>query len=309
MTNQSHLPQLTAAPRLNLIPTTPDHFDALHELYRDPETMRFMPTVPHTSVEETRKHLEHSMRLNGAQFWTIFLKNSGEIIGLVNRLGETVIPGMGYIIKRNYWGQGLAAEACRQVMAYQFEQESIDKLELWINEDNHASVRVAEKLGFRIKGRILQKYAHEDNHHVMLVYGLWKEEWSGGTHVPAKARISDVDPVLVVKDIETALAFFTETLGFDLNFTWGKPINHAGVSWGDWTGAKVMIQLSQASPDFERDPYANLHFYTDARLDELFETFKANGVEVVTEPTDHPWGMRDFSIRGPEGCLLRFGTL
>jgi ribosomal-protein-alanine N-acetyltransferase len=308
MTEQTSIPALTAAPRLNLIPTTPDHFPGLHAIFSDDETMRFMPTLPHKTVEETKKHIEHDMSHPGAQHWTIFLKNSDEPIGLVNRLGGTMIPGMGYIIKRNYWGQGLAAEACRQVMAYQFEQEDIDKLELWINEDNRASLRVAEKLGFKLKGQLLQKYDYEDNHHVMLVYGLWKEEWSGGAHLLTKARISDVDPVLIVNDIESALKFFTETLGFDLNFTWGNPINHAGVTWGDWSGAQVLIQLGQAPPDFDKTPYTQLHFSTDAKLDELFNTFKANGVEVVTEPTDHPWGMRDFSIRGPEGSLLRFGT-
>ncbi|MEE4195439.1 MAG: GNAT family N-acetyltransferase [Anaerolineae bacterium] len=308
MTTQNELPQLTTAPRLDLIPTIPDHFPALHELYRDPETMRFMPTLPHQTVEETQKHLEQDMSHPGAQYWTIFLKNSDEPIGLVNMLGGTPIPGMGYILKRNYWGQGLAAEACRQVMAYQFEQEGIDKLELWINEDNRASVRVAEKLGFKLKGTLLQKYGHEDDHHIMQVYGLWKEEWSGSEHADWKPRIHKLEPVLLVRDIKAAIQFYTEALGFELDFTYGEPLDYAAVSWGEWSGATVTIQLSQALPEWNTLPNVQLFFFTDSRIDELFRAFSENGVEVVSKPANHPWGMREFAIRDPEGSLLRFGT-
>lgn len=308
MTLQKKLPQLTAAPRLNLIPTTPEHFPGLHTIFSDAETMRFMHTLPHKTVEETQKHLEHDMSQPGTQHWTIFLKNSDEPIGLVNRLGGTMIPGMGYIIKRNYWGQGLAAEACRQVMTYEFEQEGIEKLELWINEDNRASLRVAEKLGFKLKGQLLQKYSYEDNHHGMLVYGLWKEEWSGAEHRPDKPRIHRLEPVLIVRDIKATIRFYTETLGFNLDFTYGEPISHASVSWGDWTRERVTVQLSLAPPDCESIPYTQLYFYTDARIEELFERFLAKGAEVVSEVKDFPWGMREFAIRDPEGPLLRFGT-
>jgi RimJ/RimL family protein N-acetyltransferase/uncharacterized glyoxalase superfamily protein PhnB len=308
MTARIPLPPLTEAPRLNLIPTTTAHFAGLHELFRDPETMRFMPTPPHTTEAETQKHLEHEMSYTGAQHWTIFLKNSDEPIGLVNMLGGTAIPGMGYLLKRNYWGQGLTAEACRQVIAYQFEHEGIDRIELWINEDNRGSLRVAEKLGFKLKGQLLQKYNHEENDHMMLVFGLWKEEWAGGDHTFIKPRISKLEPVLIVRDIKTAIQFYTETLGFDLDFTYGEPIDYAGVSWGDWSGAKVTIQLSQALPEWNTLSKSQLFFFTDSKLDDLFQAFQEKGVEVVSAPTTHPWGMREFAIRDPEGPLLRFGT-
>jgi len=308
MTEQTSLPKLTDAPRLNLIPTMADHFNGLHALFSDAETMRFMPTLPHQNVEETQKHLEHDMSHSGAQHWTIFLKNSDEPIGLVNMLGETAVPGMGYLIKRNYWGQGLAAEACRQVMRFQFEHEGIDRIELWINENNRGSLRVAEKLGFKLKGQLLQKYNYEDNHHVMQVFGLWKEEWSGDKYTAPKPRIHGLEPVLIVRDMDATINFYTEILGFDLDFTYGEPINHAAVSWGDWSGGKVTVQLSLAPQDCEALPYSQLYFFTDARIDELFQSFTAKGVEVVSEVKDFPWGMREFAIRDPEGPLLRFGT-
>ena len=308
MKKQTALPELTQAPRLNLMPTTSDHFEDLHTLFKDPETMHFMPTPPHEDAEVTLQHLQQEMSLPGAQYWTIFLKNGSEPIGLINMLGDTNVPGMGYLIKRNYWGQGLAAEACRQVITYQFENTGIDQIELWINEDNHASIRVAEKLGFKLKGHLLQKYSYEMNHHVMLVYGIWKEEWSGKKHIHGLARINKVEPVLISKDIEESIRFYTETLGFQLEFTYGNPVNHAAVSWGDWSGSKVTLQLSQAEPDCETVPYAQLYFFTDAQIEGLFESFKANDVEIVSEIKDFPWGMREFAIRDPQGPLLRFGT-
>lgn len=90
----------------------------------------------------------------GAVLWAICLRDTNEIIGHVHYLGETRLPGMGYIIRRNHWGKGIAPEACRTVLPYGFEELGYDRIELWIDAPNYASQRVAQKLGFRLEGRI-----------------------------------------------------------------------------------------------------------------------------------------------------------
>jgi ribosomal-protein-alanine N-acetyltransferase len=59
---------------------------------------------------------------------------------------------MGYIIRRDFWGQGLTAEACRAALGYGFDVLGLDRVELWIDTTNYASQRVAQKLNFRVKG-------------------------------------------------------------------------------------------------------------------------------------------------------------
>ena len=47
-----------------------------------------------------------------------------------------------------------------------------------------------------------------------------------------------------------------------------------------------------------------VHFHTDD-LDATFEKLRASDAEIVQEPTDQPWGTRDFAVRDPSGNLLR----
>jgi predicted enzyme related to lactoylglutathione lyase len=45
-------------------------------------------------------------------------------------------------------------------------------------------------------------------------------------------------------------------------------------------------------------------FRTDD-LDATFERVRASGAEVLQEPTDQPWGVRDCALRDPSGNLIR----
>ena len=48
-----------------------------------------------------------------------------------------------------------------------------------------------------------------------------------------------------------------------------------------------------------------LVFRTDD-LDATFETVRASGAEVLQEPIDQPWGLRDCAFRDPAGNMVRF---
>ena len=47
-----------------------------------------------------------------------------------------------------------------------------------------------------------------------------------------------------------------------------------------------------------------VHFHTDD-LDGTFERLVTSGAEIVSEPTEQPWGARDCAVRDPSGNLLR----
>jgi len=182
-------------------------------------------------------------------------------------------------------------------------------VELWINEANTASQRVAQKLGFAIKGRIPQKYAYEEAHHFMLVYGLlaaeWREEPEGQPH---RSGLFSVEPVLMVEDVSETAEYYRDRLGFQIDFLFGEPANHAAVSRGDWTGSTVTIQLTRLPEGRRLEPAGYLYIVTDTRLDALCQDYRAHGVEIVSDPQDQPWGMREFTIRDLNGHLLVFAT-
>ena len=56
---------------------------------------------------------------------------------------------LGYWIGEEYWGQGLVAEACQELIKHAFEDLNIDKIYASFKYENHQSKRVLEKLGFK----------------------------------------------------------------------------------------------------------------------------------------------------------------
>ena len=44
-------------------------------------------------------------------------------------------------------------------------------------------------------------------------------------------------------------------------------------------------------------------------VDQFYQEVSARGVEVISRPTTEPWGLREFSIRTPDGHRIRLGEL
>ena len=59
---------------------------------------------------------------------------------------------LGYILRRNSWGRGIATEAAGRLVQFAFEVAEIDPVVAIIDEPNDASRRVLRKLGFEEAG-------------------------------------------------------------------------------------------------------------------------------------------------------------
>ena len=103
---------------------------------------------------------------------------------------------------------------------------------------------------------------------------------------------------LPVSDVRAAAEFYTKKLGFKLAFTWGVPLSMAGVNLGH-----VQIFLEQGTPN----PAGCSVYFVVSDADELYEFQRSNGVEVVQEPGDREYGLRDYRVRDLHGYLLGFG--
>ena len=122
-------------------------------------------------------------------------------------------------------------------------------------------------------------------------------------------ELHGVQPVLFVQDVEVTLAYYRDTLGFHVDFAHGSPPVHARVSSGERQGpsaARVRFQLAQDPQPVERSCY--LYVHVGRKLDELLEAYRSRGVEIVGEPQDRPWGLREFQVRDCNGYLLTFAT-
>ena len=97
--------------------------------------------------------------------------------------------------------------------------------------------------------------------------------------------------------------FYCEMLGFRSHGTWGEGPDFAIVQHG-----RVTIALDRArdgGPIPTNQYWAAYVYVEDA--DALCEQVERVGVEIVREPEDMPYGLRDFDIRDPDGYLLAFG--
>jgi uncharacterized glyoxalase superfamily protein PhnB len=118
-------------------------------------------------------------------------------------------------------------------------------------------------------------------------------------------------------DPDAALAFFRDTLGFEVR----KDVGYNGMRWitvgpADQPGTSIVLYPPEATPGLTDDErrtitemmakgtYASILLAT-ADLDRTFEKVQASGAEVVQEPTDQPYGVRDCAFRDPAGNMVR----
>ena len=111
---------------------------------------------PHKSVEESASILK--MFIDGRKTFAVVLKENNKAIGSVGiEKLSTEIDGyenmsgreLGYVLNKDYWGQGLMPEAVKAVINYCFETVGCDYLLCSCSPQNTQSARVIEKCGFR----------------------------------------------------------------------------------------------------------------------------------------------------------------
>lgn len=119
-------------------------------------------------------------------------------------------------------------------------------------------------------------------------------------------------------DPEAALGFYRDTLGFEVR----KDVGYAGMRWltvgpPDQPQTSIVLHPPAADPgitESERQTIldliakgtygAALTLATDD-LDGLFDRMQAAGADVIQEPMDQPYGVRDCAFRDPTGNLVR----
>ena len=121
-------------------------------------------------------------------------------------------------------------------------------------------------------------------------------------------------------DPEASLAFYRDTLGFDVRLD----VGYEGMRWitvgppGSPTRRSSCTRRRRPGvTDDERrviaemmakGTYAGVNLAT-RDLDGTFERLQAGDAEVVQEPTEQPYGIRDCALRDPSGNLLRIQEL
>jgi uncharacterized glyoxalase superfamily protein PhnB len=118
-----------------------------------------------------------------------------------------------------------------------------------------------------------------------------------GDFVPHIA-CEEVFPLMGVKNIGEAVDYYSNKLGFKVQFTWGDPPGFAGMTLGN-----VAIQLSSSMPE----RYAGFAYFVVSDAKELHSFHLANGIDIIEPPAERDYEMYDYRIRDPWGNELGFG--
>jgi uncharacterized glyoxalase superfamily protein PhnB len=122
-------------------------------------------------------------------------------------------------------------------------------------------------------------------------------------------------------DPDAALAFYSDTLGFEVRADVGEgAMRWITVGPADQPNTSIVLEPPAADPGITDDErrtisemmakgtYARILLATND-LDGTFEQLQAGEADVVQEPTEQPWGVRDCAVRDPAGNLIRIQEL
>ena len=122
-------------------------------------------------------------------------------------------------------------------------------------------------------------------------------------------------------DPDASLAFYRDTFGFEVR----NDVEYGGMRWitvgpADQPGTSIVLEPPGAGDGITDDErrtivemmakgsYAHIILAT-ADLDGTFARLQASGAEVVQEPAEQPYGVRDCAFRDPAGNLIRINEL
>ena len=150
----------------------------LCELLQDEEVMYawehgFSQEEIHSWMERTFARYQD----NGFAHFAAIEKETGAFVGVIGPIVEAVedVPytGLGYILKKEYWGKGYATEGAAACMEYAFTVLNAEKVTAEIRPENRLSRRVAERLGMRVEREFAKHYHGKDMPH--LIYSKTRE--------------------------------------------------------------------------------------------------------------------------------------
>jgi ribosomal-protein-alanine N-acetyltransferase len=146
----------------------PEDLDGLAAVFSDPETMRYIGEgaiksrgAVATQIDDERAYFDE----HGFTMFTVIRKADSAVLGDCGlwTWKETGEIEIGWHLARKFWGQRFASEAAAAVLDFA-NQAGLDQLICMVQTENVASLRIAERLGFRLdrewlrRGRLTRRY-------------------------------------------------------------------------------------------------------------------------------------------------------
>ena len=124
------------------------------------------------------------------------------------------------------------------------------------------------------------------------------------THMITLPRLNAIAPQLLVDDLEAALAYYRDRLGFRVDFAYEgfyAAVHRDG----------ALIHLKCAPKTVQDRAHRKEHEHLDAYIEvsgvgELYDELRSRGAWVLTSLVERPWGHTDFLVEDADGYILCF---
>lgn len=160
--------------------------DDLHDLYAvhsDVEVMRYWSFPAWTELSQARERLANASAGRDAErllCWAIADRDDDRVIGGVTLFAIDRAQGraeIGYSLRSDQWGRGLAREALRLALAHAFDTLGLRRVEADIDPRNTRSCGLAERMGFVREGVLRERWLVADALQDSAMYGLLARDW------------------------------------------------------------------------------------------------------------------------------------
>ena len=163
--------------RLSIVPIAEGLIDDLVAVNGDPAVTEYLPYATWTSREDGLAWLSRMKTLEEsgtARQLALTLKTSGRAIGTLLLFkydeGSRRIE-IGYALAQAYWAKGLMHEALGAACRVAFEELGCRRLEAEVNPGNAASCKLLMRLGFKLEGRLRQRWSAKGKTYDTNLYG------------------------------------------------------------------------------------------------------------------------------------------
>lgn len=169
--------------QLELRSARPEHAQAFADLVvtNHDSLRKYLPAVTQVnSLEAAQEHMVHCMKeAETLELLEVHIFFENQLCGAI-RLNyfehHNKKVALGYLIDTAHRGKGLVGKSARVMIDYAFNTLNMNRIELRCVPENQASVKVAERLGFILEGRLRQAEMLDQGPVDLLVYSLLKSD-------------------------------------------------------------------------------------------------------------------------------------
>jgi uncharacterized glyoxalase superfamily protein PhnB len=127
------------------------------------------------------------------------------------------------------------------------------------------------------------------------------------TITAVKPQLASIAPQFLVDDLDGAIAYYRDVLGFAFGEPWG-----GFYAIGERDGVEIHLKEAPKNADERTHRHANEHLDAYVRvkgIDTFYAQCVAKGANIIKPLAEMPWGTKDFFLADPEGYIIAFGEV